>query len=163
MAAANATVPPKKSGGLMKYVVLFIAALALVGGGMAVPLLMAGGSSAAHEAESHKAGSSDKFVFVPFGDVVVNLAEERLTRYIRVKLVLKVDALHEQDMIAAVAKYKAVLKNWLIGHLGDKSLKDVSGGVGVNRLRREIMEQFSALMGPSAKIQDVLFEEFVVQ
>ncbi len=49
--------------------------------------------------------------------------------------------------------------------MSDKGLQEVSGAGGVNRLRREIQDQFNALLyqDGSDKIRDVLFEEFVVQ
>ena len=68
-------------------------------------------------------------------------------------------------IISRAAQKKAIMKHWLISHLSDKSLKDVSGAAGVNRLRREVLEHFNDLMYPdgSEKIKDILFEEFVVQ
>jgi flagellar basal body-associated protein FliL len=49
--------------------------------------------------------------------------------------------------------------------LSDQSLQEVSGKAGVNRVRREIREQFNAMLWPdgSEYIQDILFDEFVVQ
>jgi flagellar basal body-associated protein FliL len=97
--------------------------------------------------------------------VVVNLNEERLTRYLRVKLLLVVDAASEKPLTDLITKNKPSLKNWLISHLSDKSLKDVTGQPGVNKIRREIWHQFNKDLFPdgSEKIRDVFFEEFVVQ
>jgi flagellar protein FliL len=168
---ANAAPGGPKKGGLKKVVILGVVGLIVTGAGAAVPLLLPakepGGSAAkghGSEGEGRRTGQ-EKPAFVPFGDVVVNLAEERLTRYLRVKLVLVVDQLEEKEMTEEVAKHKAILKNWLIGYLSDKSLKEVNGAANVNRLRREIQEQFNSLMGAGKvdKIRDVLFEEFVVQ
>ncbi len=109
--------------------------------------------------------ATGKRAYVPFGDVVVNLNEERLTRYLRVKLLLVVDMAHEKEMTELVAKNKPALKNWLISYLSDRSLQDVSGAGGVNKLRREIWREFNAELFPDGTetIQDVFFEEFVVQ
>ena len=99
-----------------------------------------------------------------FGDVVVNLGEERLTRYLRVKLIVVVNEVHQKTTTDLMAKQKPFLKNWLISYLSDLSMQDVSGAAGVNRVRREIRDQFNAMMFPdgSEKVQDVLFDEFVV-
>lgn len=161
---------PKKGGGLKKLIMIVVVGLLVTGAGAAVPLLLpakeagASGGKGHGEGEGARAGH-EKPAFVPFGDVVVNLAEERLTRYLRVKLVLVVSQVEEKEMTEDVAKNKAILKNWLIGYLSDKSLKEVNGTANVNRLRREIQEQFNSLMGAGKtdKIHDVLFEEFVVQ
>jgi flagellar protein FliL len=160
---------PKKSG-LRTFVILGVVGAVVTAAGAAVPLLLpakeasASGKGHGSEGEGHKPGQ-EKPAFVPFGDVVVNLAEERLTRYLRVKLVLVVDHAEEKEMTEEITKNKAILKNWLIGFLSDKALKEVSGAASVNRLRREIQEQFNSLLsaGKVDKVMDVLFEEFVVQ
>jgi flagellar FliL protein len=97
--------------------------------------------------------------------VVVNLNEERMSRYLRVKLVLAVDAEQEKAANEHLAKHKAQLKNWLIGHLSGKSIKDVAGSVGVKRMQREILEHFEDVLYPDGDgpLREVLFEEFVVQ
>ncbi len=166
---ANAEAGGPKKGGSKKFVVIGAAGLVLTLAGAAVPLFLpARGAQAAggrgSEGEGHKAGA-EKVAFVPFGDAVVNLAEDRLTRYLRVKLVLVVDRAQEKEMTEEVTREKAVLKNWLIGYLSDKSLKEVNGTANVNRLRREILEHFNKLLGAEStdKVRDVLFEEFVVQ
>ena len=75
------------------------------------------------------------------------------------------DASEEKEFTELLPKYKAIMKNWLISYLSDRSLQEVSGAAGVNRLRREIQEKFNALLFPvgAEKIHDVLFEEFNVQ
>jgi flagellar protein FliL len=167
MANAEAVAPKKR--GFAKFIVIGVVGLMVTAAGAAVPLFLPAkeaGAAGGHSGETEAYRSAHgKPAFVPFGDVVVNLAEERLTRYLRVKLVLVVGQAEEKEMTEEVAKNKAILKNWLIGYLSDKSLKDVNGAASVNRLRREIQEQFNSLMGAGRvdKIQDVLFEEFVVQ
>jgi flagellar FliL protein len=168
--ADAAPAAPKKGGGLKKLVVFGVVGLLVTGAGAAVPLLLPAKEAGASEGKGHgegggSRGAHEKPAFIPFGDVVVNLAEERLTRYLRVKLVVVVGQSEEKDMTEEVAKHKAILKNWLIGYLSDKSLKEVNGTANVNRLRREIQEQFNSLMGAGKtdKVHDVLFEEFVVQ
>jgi flagellar basal body-associated protein FliL len=103
--------------------------------------------------------------FVRFGDVVVNVNDVNLTRYLRVTITLVVDSSHEEEFKRLVEKRKTILKNWLIGYLSDKSLDELRGAAGVNRARREIQDQFNSLLYPdgSERIRDVLFEEFTVQ
>src|SRR4051812_48185609 len=151
--------PPR--GRLKKLLPLVVVGVCSLGAGVLVPRYLVG--AAKHEAEAPKLAA--KQAFIPFGEVVVNLSEERLTRYLRVKLVLLIDGNREKEDTARITKSKAILKSWLIAHLRDKSLKDVSGTAGVNRVRREIVEEFNALLGASGTelVQDVLFEEFVIQ
>lgn len=155
---------PKKGGKMKKLLLLLIVALIMSGAGAAVPMFLSasGGHGAGAE---HESKGGEHTALVPFGEAVVNLYEERLTRYISVKVVLLVDEKQEKAATELLTKKKAIMKHWLISHLSDKSLKDVSGAAGVNRLRREVLEHFNDLMYPdgSEKIKDILFEEFVVQ
>jgi flagellar basal body-associated protein FliL len=102
---------------------------------------------------------------VPFGDAIVNLNEDRLTRCLKVKILLVADARDEKPLIELVQKKKPILKNWLIAHLSDQSLQEVSGVSGVNKPRREIWHQFNTKLcsDGSEKMLDIFFVEFVVQ
>ena len=105
-------------------------------------------------------------VFVPFGDAIANLAEDRLTRYVKVKITLQVSA-EQADGVQKVidGPQKAVFRNWLITYLSDKQLQDVKGANAMNALRREIQDGFNALLAAQGdyKVERVLFEEFNVQ
>jgi flagellar FliL protein len=110
--------------------------------------------------------SGQQAVFVPFGDVVVNLAEERLTRQLQIRITLLLAQDADAELVEqALASERAVLMNWLIGYLSDKSLEEVRGAAGVNRARRDIQDRFNSLLfaDGSEKVRDVLFEEFTVR
>jgi len=164
MAKADETAPVKKAG-MGAWLILGAVALVATLGGAALPYGLAVAGVGLPGLGGGEVKPDHKSAFVPVGDVVVNLSEERLTRYLRVKLILVVDGSQEKAVKELFDKNKAILKNWLISHLSDKTLAEVSGASGVNRLRREIQDQFNATLFPdgSEKIRDVLFEEFVVQ
>jgi flagellar FliL protein len=159
-AAPSASPAGKKRGKLP----LILVAVVCIGAGAAVPMFVTlpgmGGGKA--EAKPKKPANE---VAVPVGDVVVNLAEDRMNRYLRMKIAVKVDAEDEKAVVALVAKHKAAMKSKLISHLAGKTLRDVSGSVGVNRLSREILEKFDDILYPDgeSKVREVLFEEYVVQ
>ena len=164
----HAPVPAKKGGKLALIVVGLLAVTA----GAATPMVvnvpaLLGKTSEEKKTTKKKAkhGHEEKTATVPFGDVVVNLSEERMTRYLRFKLVLLVEEEAEPKALVLVEKNKAALKSWLIGHVAGKTLKDVSGTIGVNRLQREIFERFEDTLYPGGEgpLRDVLFEEYVVQ
>jgi flagellar protein FliL len=148
-------------------ILILICAVVAVGAGVAVPMFLLPKTHAEAGAKSHEAKfkRTGKRAYVPFGDVVVNLNEEKLHRFLRIKLLLVVDEGYEKTLIEEVQKIKPELKNWLIAYLSDKSLNDVTGAAGVNRLRREIWSKFNGEMFPdgSEHIQDVIFEEFNIQ
>jgi flagellar protein FliL len=160
--------PPAKSGSKMLPLVLGVCGLMALAAGVAVPyFLMREPAKSGHTKDegSHGHSPGAKRAYLAFGDVVVNLNEDRLTRYLRVKLLLVVDAHDEKEMTDLIQKNKPLLKNWLISHLSDKSLLEVSGAPGVNKLRREVWHEFNKELFPdgSEKILDIFFEEFVVQ
>jgi flagellar basal body-associated protein FliL len=165
MANENSAPPAKGGGKTMLLVLGACGLLALAAGGLVPFFLLREPAKAApaHEEKGHT--KSARRAYVPFGDVVVNLNEDRLTRYLKVKLLLVVAAHDEKEMTETIQKSKPALKNWLIGHLSDKSLQEVSGASGVNKLRREIWHEFNKELYPdgSEKVLDVFFEEFVVQ
>lgn len=160
--------PPAKSSTRSTLILCSICGLLALGAGGVLPyFLLRSPAPQKHEKEdeTHVSGATAKQAFVPFGEVVVNLNEDRLTRYLKVKILLVCEVRDEKTMTDLISKRKPVLKNWLIGHLSDKSLQEVSGASGVNKLRREIWHQFNTELysDGSEKILDIFFEEFVVQ
>ena len=158
---ANEVATPPKGGKLGLMIWGLVAALA-VGGGAAAPWLY---TSQAHPEKKSVDPHDSKPSVVPFGDVIVNLGEERLTRYLRVKVLLVVEEGDVKEVTDLLQKQKAFLKSWLIGYLSDQSLQDVGRNVGLNRIRREIRDEFNRMLYPdnTEKIYDILFDEFVVQ
>ena len=168
---------PKKSG--KGKLMLIVVALASIGGGAAMPMVMAkgkteeGGEVAAKDKK--KTAAHGPSCNVPFGDVVVNLADDRMSRYLRLKIILKCEGVADEKVgVEHLAAFKPVMKNWLIGHLAGKSLKEISGTMGVKKLQREILEKFEEIMaaeqeghGSHSKVhlhlQEILFEDYVVQ
>jgi flagellar FliL protein len=164
--AQQTTETPKKSG-LLGWIALGGIALVSIAAGFAVPWFISGAGSAGHADTSPRSHSSkeEKTAFVTFGDVVVNLHEERLTRYLRLKIVLEVEESEEKKLNELLNKRKAPLKSWLISYLADRTLEEVRGTVGINRIRREIRDHFNEMLYPDGRevIRQVHFEEFTVQ
>ncbi|MEZ6123458.1 MAG: flagellar basal body-associated FliL family protein [Planctomycetaceae bacterium] len=109
--------------------------------------------------------NADQTMVLPFGDVTVNLDEGRMNRYLRLKISVLIAKEEELLVTEAIAAQNAVLKNWLLSHLSDKTLEEIRGKAGQNMLRREIRRQFNETMFTDRRdrIYDVLFEEFNVQ
>jgi flagellar basal body-associated protein FliL len=162
-APAAAAAPPKK--GSKK---LLVAAVCLVFplAGAAVPMAVnVPALLAKSKEEKGKDKKEAKTAVVPFGEVVVNLSEGNLSRYLRVKVALLVEGEAEKEVADLLAKKKAAVKSAMIAHLAGKALKDVSGSVGVTRMQRELLERVEDVLYPdgNSRIKSVLFEEYVVQ
>ena len=132
------------------------------------------GSAAKSDSKKAKAftmPTQEDTVFLPFGEpgkdqsVVVNLDEGRMSRYLRIAISLQIPKSQEENFKKQIEAKKIVLRNWLLSKISDLDLDDIRGAAGQNRLRREIREQFNAVLCPDGydQIYDVLFEEFNVQ
>lgn len=158
----NAQDVQPKPGFLRKAIVLAVVSLFSALGGFAVPyFVLAKGGSESASASSKTA----KPAFIPFGETVVNLDEGRLNRYLRMSITVQVAEEELPEITKLVEKRKAILKSWLLSYLSDKSMEEIRGAAGQNRLRREILENFNAVLSDdnSDVIHDVLFEEFNIQ
>lgn len=149
-----------------------IIGLASAAAGFAVPQLMGGGvhkeaADKEHAPETHAQDHARKkgLSCVPFSDVVANLDDHRMMRYVRAKFSLAVEEKDVESVTHVVEENRTMLKNWLIGYLQNKQIDEVRGTEGFNRIRREIQERFNELLfaGEEPKIKEVLFDEFNVQ
>src|SRR5262245_17020663 len=118
-ATDKAPAPVKKKGG---WILLLLVAVLAGGSGFAVPHFLADSAPKKKQAVDP---DSKKPAVVPFGDVVVNLGEERLTRYLRLKVILVVEGSQEKAITEHLNRQKAYLKSWLIGYLSDLTLREV--------------------------------------
>lgn len=168
--------PPASSGSVWSTSLLVVLIALMAGAaGFVMPHVVGGGSlptlsweSLAGHADSNakrKKASGQQPVSIPFGEALVNLAEDRLTRHLQVRVTLLTHGADEAAVEAALENNRAVLMNWLISYLSDKSLEEVRGAAGMNRARRDIQDRFNGLLfaDGSEKISDVLFEEFTVR
>ncbi len=103
--------------------------------------------------------------FLPFNRLVVNLNEPMLVKYLSVDISVQTDGKDYDEVEEALKARKPILNTWLTSHLADKTMEDVRGKVGVNRLRREIQDNFNSLLFKDGheRIQDIMFEEYHVQ
>jgi flagellar basal body-associated protein FliL len=163
---ADAAVDSAKKPRLTNFLLILVLGAMAGAAGFALPWVAGNGlANFGRESDANQETTGSKLAFLEFGEVSVNLSEERLTRYLRVKIILVVDANQEKSLEKHVQKDKVILKNWVIGHLSDKTIEEVKGAVGYERTRREIRDHFNLLLFPdgSEKIHDVLFEEFLIQ
>jgi flagellar protein FliL len=164
MSAHAATAAPGSKKG--RKLMLLVVGIVFAGAGAAIPMFVnVPALFAKQKTEKGKGHNEVKTVIVPFSDVVVNLVDPRMQRYLRVKIAVAADADAEEEVTALLAKQKAELKSKIISHIAGKDTKEVSGTVGVNRLQRELLERFEDVLYPDghSQIRAILFEEYVIQ
>jgi flagellar basal body-associated protein FliL len=150
----------------MKKLLVAVVCLVFPLAGAAVPMVVNGSALFAKSKEDKGKEKKDaKTAIVPFGEVVVNLSEGSLQRYLRIKVAVLAEADAEKEVTDLLTKKKAAVKSAMIAHLAGKALKDVSGSVGVTRMQRELLERIEDVLYPdgNSRIKTVLFEEYVVQ
>jgi flagellar FliL protein len=159
-----AETPPPKKRRLFAALLWGSLGLVLGAGGFAIPLFLSGLMGSAAEGTSSST-SQIKPAFITFGAAVVNLNSDRFNRYLRMSITLQVAESDVEAVNELIDKQKSVLKSWLLSHLSDKTMQEIRGAAGQNRLRREIQDQFNTILFPDGydRIHDVLFEEFNVQ
>ena len=159
---AAAAPPTKSRRGMFIFVILAVIA---IGAGAGIPWLFGGYFSELFAHQKKTEAPKSRLTALPFDDVVVNLGEEKLNRYLRVKLMVACEEADSRDMTELLTRQKAFLKSWLICYLSDQSSQEATRRAGVNRIRREICDQFNLMLYPNAegKVVDILFDMFVVQ
>jgi flagellar basal body-associated protein FliL len=159
----ESTAPPKRLLGVI--VVPVIVGLVSAALGITTTVVFPGlfGLEKAASAESSE---TPMFVY-SFGNVVVNLNEGRMNRYLRLGITMMVEGSpkDEKEFGDTLEKKKSLLTNWLLSYLADMSMEDVRGAAGQNRLRREIQNAFNETLFPDGddRIHELLFEEFSIQ
>ena len=162
---------PKGKGGMLRWVFMAVFWLGSAGAGYAVPLVLLGAPDgpteppASADSTKHSEPHEPELAYVPFGEVIANLDDHRMSRYLRAKFSLAVAKSDAQAVQHVIEEHKTSLKNWLIGYFQNKQVDEVRGTEGFNCVRREIYEQFNQTLFPQAdeKIKEILFEEFNVQ
>ncbi len=159
-------------GGLIKTAVVGVLA---IGAGAAAPIVMQKLNPPTQtQSDETKAKpvstlaipeANDKVTYIEFEEVVVNLNEPRFNRYLKLSLSLQVAESQKTEIEKLLTERKAVLKNWLISHIADKTAEDIKGKFGHNRLRREVHDFFNATLFDDGieRIQDILFRDFGIQ
>jgi flagellar basal body-associated protein FliL len=108
---------------------------------------------------------NDEIGFVDFEEVVANLNDPRQSRYLTCSISLQVSKPQVEAITLLLEEKNALLKNWLLAHMRDKTLEEVRGKYGHNLLRREIHGKFNELLFTDGieRVQDVLFRDIKTQ
>lgn len=157
----------RRSGSALAVVVAVGAMVLMAGaGGLLAMHMSSDGGNQTTEEESAPGQEDPEMEYVEFGSVVVNLAEGRLTRYLKLSIVLEVNKEHAEQVNEIVdGGEKATVTNWLITYLSGLQLEDVKGSEGVESVRRRVEAGFEEVLAErdGAEIEKVFFEEFNVQ
>jgi len=167
-----------KGKGLFVWLILAIMVVAGGVGGFAVSGMMAGapaaepnavGQPAAEEAFNPMAAQTEtqkSWLYTKMDPIVANLDEPGVTRYVRVAVILEMspqlDSINGETFLE---EKKIILQDWLTTYLAGLNLEDVRGSRSLNRIKRDVLDQFNNLLfGPDKPyVEKVLFKEFAVQ
>jgi flagellar basal body-associated protein FliL len=98
--------------------------------------------------------------------IVANLDKPSVTRYVRVTLIMEVDAqIDKKKGTAFIEDKKPLLTNLLTIYLASLSLDEIRGDKNLKRIQSQLVDNFNEKLFPDAKpqIKRILFKEFAVQ
>ncbi|MFA7383214.1 MAG: flagellar basal body-associated FliL family protein [Desulfurivibrionaceae bacterium] len=161
-AQAPAEVPEKKSK-MVLFIILGVGILVLGGGGFFAYKTFLAPKPAVEEAAGHEEAKKEPpsligemLVMEPF---VVNLADPKGKRYLKVKIELE---LENKEAVDKVTKASPKLRDMVIMMLTSLDFEEVMTPEGKIRVRDELMERFNEILRPE-HIKNIYFTEFVVQ
>jgi flagellar basal body-associated protein FliL len=168
--------------GLFTWMVLGAVVIAGATGGFALSQLMGGqedpAAAAVKPAEqdnskafeellaNQNANGAAPWIYDAMEPVLANLDEPGVTRYVRVTVSLEISPEMDQEKGKAFLDQRMMLlRDWLTTYFAGLSLEDVRGSRNLNRIKRDVQDQFNELLFPGTKpfVRQVLFREFAVQ
>jgi len=167
------------SMGLLTWIILGSVVVAGATGGFALSQLVGGQEPPSPQAvESEKAAQAfdqlmaqqtagaTPWMYDGMEPVLANLDEPGVTRYVRVTVSLELSP--EMDPVKGkefLDQRVLVLRDWLTTYFSGLSLEDVRGSRNLNRIKRDVQDQFNELLFPGTKpfVRQVFFKEFAVQ
>jgi flagellar FliL protein len=151
---------PKKKSKLMLFIILGVLAVLLGGGGffayMAFFTQQTPSQQVAVDPENIPDPVGEMVTLEPF---VVNLADPKGKRYLKLKLSLELESLEAAERVQKIAPK---LRDIVIMMLTSLAFEEVMTPEGKLRIRDELLERFNRTTRPD-KIRSIYFSEFVVQ
>lgn len=154
-------VPTKKSK-MGLFIILGVGILVLGGGGFFAYTKLLAHKPAVEEVASQEAKKEaapvigEMLVMEPF---VVNLADPKGKRYLKVKIELELES---KEAVDKATKVSPKLRDMVIMMLTSLGFEEIMTPEGKIRVRDELLERFNEIMRPD-HIKNIYFTEFVVQ
>ena len=154
---------PKKKSKMVLFIILGVGILALGGGGFFAYTKFFAHKPAVEEVAGEEAKKEEAtpvigemLVMEPF---VVNLADPKGKRYLKVKIELELES---KEVVDKATKASPKLRDMVIMMLTSLDFEEVMTPEGKIRVRDELLERFNEIMRPD-HIKNIYFTEFVVQ
>ncbi|MBW1791685.1 MAG: flagellar basal body-associated FliL family protein [Deltaproteobacteria bacterium] len=152
---------PKKKSKLLLFIILGVVILLAAGGGFFAytTFFAAKPEVAQQEAEISTDLPAPVGEIITLKPFVVNLADPKGKRYLKLKLSLELDSLEASERVLKIAPK---LRDIVIMMLTSLAFEEVMTPEGKIRIRDELTERFNRAARPD-KIKNIYFSEFVVQ
>jgi flagellar FliL protein len=152
--------------GLNKKLLLIIIPILLltIGGGLYFTGVIGGGAEEVELAEGEvseetEAEEETNAAFYALPDLIVNLASQSGSRFLKLKVQLEIA--DEADLAAIEAVTPRVIDQFQT-YLREMRVEDLRGSSGIYRLRQELLYRVNIAAHP-VKVKDVLFQEMLIQ
>ncbi len=153
---------PTKKSKMGFFIILGVGILVLGGGGFFAYTKLLAPKAAVEEVANQEAKKEpapvigEMLVMEPF---VVNLADPKGKRYLKVKIELE---LENKEAVDKATKVSPKLRDMVIMMLTSLGFEEIMTPEGKIRVRDELLERFNEIMRPD-HIKNIYFTEFVVQ
>ena len=152
---------PSKKSKMGFFIILGVGILVLGGGGFFAYTKFLAHKPAVEEVASQEAKGAppvigEMLVMEPF---VVNLADPKGKRYLKVKIELELES---KEAVDKATKVSPKLRDMVIMMLTSLGFEEIMTPEGKIRVRDELLERFNEIMRPD-HIKNIYFTEFVVQ
>lgn len=153
---------PNKKSKMGLFIILGVGILVLGGGGFFAYTKLLAHKPAVEEVASQEAKKEaapvigEMLVMEPF---VVNLADPKGKRYLKVKIELELES---KEAVDKATKVSPKLRDMVIMMLTSLGFEEIMTPEGKIRVRDELLERFNEIMRPD-HIKNIYFTEFVVQ
>lgn len=152
---------PNKKSKMGFFIILGVGILVLGGGGFFAYTKFLAHKPAVEEVAGQEAKGAapvigEMLVMEPF---VVNLADPKGKRYLKVKIELELES---KEAVDKATKVSPKLRDMVIMMLTSLGFEEVMTPEGKIRVRDELLERFNEIMRPD-HIRNIYFTEFVVQ
>ncbi len=153
---------PKKKSKMLFFIILGVAILLLGGGGFFAYTKFVSPKPAADQAATEDPAKPQPPAIgeiLPLEPFVVNLADPKGKRYLKVKIEIE---LEDPLALEKATKVTPKLRDMVIVMLTSLGFEEVMTPEGKIRIRDELLVRFNQIMRPD-RVKNIYFTEFVVQ
>ncbi|MEW6181662.1 MAG: flagellar basal body-associated FliL family protein [Bacillota bacterium] len=155
--SAEGETPVKAKGGKKLIIIILVTLLILAAGGAAAKVLLFSKKPAS---DATPAASKGEIQTMELESIVVNLADENSSHYLRITMVLAFSG--DEKFVEELEADKYKLRDRIIRILRKKTNAEVTAPDYPDKLKKELLQEVNSQL-EGKRISDIYYSEFLVQ